>query len=341
MLAGETEKRNFTGGLDAQAISYSCLGANKDETNGFPNYNCPGGLRAQVFFPSCWNGKDLDSPNHRSHMSYPEGKQYNSGNCPSDYPVHMISVFFEVLYDTGRFESEWNGDQHPFVFANGDMTGYGFHGDFVNGWDVDVLQKAADTCLNDSGRVEDCAAITLFTDQECNDCKLPAIINEKVDGMMEQLPGCNELTAGPEIAMASSNCKIQATISGPVPDYVDLTATKQWEYVGCGVDNAVSHALTGKSTTGQNMTVESCVGFCSSNGFNYAGMEYSDECYCDNNLPTEAAPVPGIAGHCTMKCSGNSTQNCGGPAALSIYHKCDGSACKNAGFDLAAAIKRM
>lgn len=57
MLAGDPFKRNYTSDLAAQGISFTCLGANKPETNGIPNYPCPGGLRAQVFFPACWNGK--------------------------------------------------------------------------------------------------------------------------------------------------------------------------------------------------------------------------------------------------------------------------------------------
>ena len=81
MLAGDPFKRNFTSGLDAQAVSFACLGTNKPETNGFPNYNCPGGLRAQIFFPACWNGKDLDSADHKSHKSYPAGQNYNNGPC--------------------------------------------------------------------------------------------------------------------------------------------------------------------------------------------------------------------------------------------------------------------
>jgi hypothetical protein len=127
MLAGDPFKRSPSDDSATRAISFNCLGANKPETNNIPNYPCPGGLRAQVFFPACWNGKDLDTPDHKSHMSYPVGREYNTGGCPKEFPVHMISLFYEVLYDTAPFASEWNGDKHPFVFANGDATGYGSH----------------------------------------------------------------------------------------------------------------------------------------------------------------------------------------------------------------------
>jgi hypothetical protein len=35
------------------------------------------------------------------------------------------------------------------VFANGDVTGLQFHGDFLNGWDQDVLAAAVSQCTSD------------------------------------------------------------------------------------------------------------------------------------------------------------------------------------------------
>ncbi|KAF2795994.1 WSC-domain-containing protein [Melanomma pulvis-pyrius CBS 109.77] len=327
MLAGDPFKRNFTGGSDAKAVNFACLGANQPETNNIPNYKCPGGLRAQVFFPSCWNGKDLDSDDHKSHVSYPSGQHADSGSCPPEFPVHLISIFFEVLYDTAKFDSEWDGSQHPFVLAQGDTTGYGFHGDFVNGWDVKVLQKAVDTCLADSGSVAECGAVTMYTADECNQCKLPSVINEQVDGMLTQLPGCNPLTSGPERAAPVANCADQATIGAPAANYVDLTTSKKWEYTGCGND-AGTRSFTGDKTASDDMTVEKCVDFCSAAGFSYAGLEYGRECYCDNQLSTSNTPKDGIMGKCTMKCAGNNKEFCGNGGALSIYHKC-GATCQN------------
>lgn len=131
MLAGDPSKRSYGGDFASKAVNFACLGANQPETNNIPNYNCPGGLRAQIFFPSCWDGINLDSADHKSHMSYPVTGDYNSGSCPSTHPVQLISLFFEILYDTPQFANKWYGGSHPFVFASGDPTGYGFHGDFV------------------------------------------------------------------------------------------------------------------------------------------------------------------------------------------------------------------
>lgn len=73
MVAGDPSLRSYSNTNEQNAITFACLGTNTAETNGFPNIKCPDGLRAQVFFPSCWNGVDLDSADHKSHMAYPSG----------------------------------------------------------------------------------------------------------------------------------------------------------------------------------------------------------------------------------------------------------------------------
>lgn len=132
-IAGNPFQRNFTGTFAAKAASFVCLDYNgkSSETNGFPKKNCPDGIRTQIFFPSCWNGKNLTSPD-QSHMSYPETGDYNGGTCPKSHPVHMVSLFYETIYSTGDFADMWYGSEQPFVLAQGDPTGYGMHGDFVS-----------------------------------------------------------------------------------------------------------------------------------------------------------------------------------------------------------------
>jgi hypothetical protein len=349
MLAGDSSKRTGGDDLPTKGISFACLGSDKAETNNMPNYQCENGLRAQVFFPSCWNGKDLDSSDHKSHMSYPNSQHYDNGPCPATHPVHFISIFYEILYDTNLFADQWNGTQHPFVFANGDATGYGFHGDFVNGWDVNVLQTAIDNCTDASGQVEKCSAVTMYKDEESNSCKLPTIVQETIDGKLNKLPGCNPVTYGPDRA-PPGNCAADGVVFGTGPkNYVDLTKSKRWEYAGCGTDNAVSfllliiclsllqlahmsqgdRAFTGKSFSSDTMTVPTCIDFCAASNATYAGLEYSGECFCGSELKSPYAPKDGIMGNCGYKCSGDASQICGGWAAMSVYHKCDGDACQN------------
>ncbi len=82
----------------------------------------------QVYFPMCWDGVNVDSPDHKSHVSYPD--RYNGGDCPATHPVRLPGLFYEAFYSVDQFP-HGQGTQ-PFVLANGDPTGYGFHGDFVS-----------------------------------------------------------------------------------------------------------------------------------------------------------------------------------------------------------------
>ncbi|KIW14365.1 hypothetical protein PV08_07147 [Exophiala spinifera] len=333
MLAGDPFKRSGGDDFASQAVSYNCLNYNgpaKPETGMFPNYNCPDGLRAQVFFPSCWNGKDLDTPDHKSHMSYP-ANSYNSGACPPDFPVHLISIFYEVIWDTGKFADQWYGDSQPFVWSMGDPTGYGGHGDFIMGWDPDLLQRAVDTCTNDSGRVEDCPEFKLIPDSQAEGCRIASKVDEPVSGLLDALPGCNAVQQGPEPAKPQTDCGAPTTVgAGNATFFTDLTS-KGWSYTGCGTDNYYNRILTGTSESNGQMTNEACVAFCDSKGFSVAGTEYSSECYCGNSIPTSGMPVPGVVGNCQMKCSGDDSEFCGGAGLISLYQKCTGSECVNTG----------
>ena len=103
---------------------------NAPQTNGFQTdkHFCKNGFRMQSFFPMCWDGKNLDSPDHRSHMAYPT--KYNTGDCPATHPVRLPALFFEAFYSIAKFPH--GTGRQPFVLSNGDPTGYGFHGDFVS-----------------------------------------------------------------------------------------------------------------------------------------------------------------------------------------------------------------
>jgi hypothetical protein len=60
---------------------------------------CPAGsyLSATVVFPSCWDGRNLDSRNHKSHMAYPV-----KGNCPLSRSVRLPTLAIRVQWKTAR-----------------------------------------------------------------------------------------------------------------------------------------------------------------------------------------------------------------------------------------------
>ena len=48
----------------------------------------------------CWDGKNLDTPNHKDHVAHPVGGPTSfavvSGECPSSHPVKIPQVMLEV-----------------------------------------------------------------------------------------------------------------------------------------------------------------------------------------------------------------------------------------------------
>ncbi|KAF8621390.1 hypothetical protein AX15_007844 [Amanita polypyramis BW_CC] len=90
-----------------------------------------------------------------------------------------------------------------------------------------------------------------------------------------------------------------------------------WAYNACWVDNAFGRALLVGLGGSPSNTVESCIAACQAQNYTIAGMEYSDECYCGNELVDGA--VKGAEADCNMGCAGKATEACGGPNRLSIY----------------------
>lgn len=111
----------YPGELLANRVTFNCL----DEEGPLPqlNYlwrtNCSDGLRAQLQFPSCWDGENLYLSDN-SHVAYMS--QIDNGVCPPTHPVQFVHLFFEVLYGVNSIDQTGGG---RFVFANGDPTGYG------------------------------------------------------------------------------------------------------------------------------------------------------------------------------------------------------------------------
>jgi Domain of unknown function (DUF1996) len=91
-------------------------------------------LRLHIRFPECWDGRNLDSSDHKSHMAYA-----TRAGCPSTHPVEVPQI--TQIY---RYPS-LGGD--GFSLASGGQ--YSAHADFVNAWKPNVLRKLVDGCLND------------------------------------------------------------------------------------------------------------------------------------------------------------------------------------------------
>jgi hypothetical protein len=116
-------------------------------------------------------------------------------------------------------------------------------------------------------------------------------------------------TGGVTTTAASSTTTATGTASG-IP--------KGWSYSGCYVDDLNGRDMLNQQADNQQMSIESCVNLCASQGYTVAGMEYMYQCFCDNYIRNGAA-LASSDSQCAMACSGNAKEVCGGPDLLSIY----------------------
>jgi len=164
-------------------------------------------------------------------------------------------------------------------------------------------------------------------------------VGEAVHGLIDHLPGCVELTYGPQAATAAQmNCNASVPLpsitptansmprptNSPIPGQSFGLANH--EYVGCFNDSVVNYrALNEVSYSNYtNMTVEFCQAYCMSLGYRLSGVEYAQECHCDNFLNPTAI---GGSDQCTWNCGGTMTANvdglqqlCGGLNYINVFN---------------------
>lgn len=252
-MAGDTTRRNFSGpipdlpkslwqgaqesqsSLEEKALGFNCLdyAINPEASlsrhqlpeKDYLDANCPDGIRAELMFPSCWNGKDVDSPDHKSHMAYPS--LVMDGVCPEGFETRLVSLFFETIWNTAAYK----GIEGTFSFSNGDPTGNGYHGDFIAGWDPDFLQQAVDTCTNPSGEVEDCDLFDLQSEDDQTKCHFDVpsqLRDEDVHVNTRGIPGNVQIQWGPEPAIIGSVVSVVSALVStlfPTPAASSPTST--------------------------------------------------------------------------------------------------------------------
>ena len=98
-------------------------------------------LNVAVLFPQCWDGKNLDSPDHKSHMAYATGS-----GCPSTHPVPLPEIALNVHYKVSEANSGtfWKLSSDNYSGPGG----YSMHADWFNGWDEATMRAFITNCIN-------------------------------------------------------------------------------------------------------------------------------------------------------------------------------------------------
>ena len=134
---------------DAAKGLYTCITA-AGTTPWKPNIvNCAVGdtMQLHIDFPQCWDGVNLDSPDHKSHMSFRENVPGADAKCPSTHPVMIPSITLNLNYKITSPNQTVNWRLASDNYASTLPGGYSTHADWVNGWDEKFMAGIIKNCL--------------------------------------------------------------------------------------------------------------------------------------------------------------------------------------------------
>lgn len=126
---------------------WDCIHVDSSITNtlSMPGAECENGseILALVSFPNCWDGVNLDSPNHQAHMAY----ESTTTGCPATHPVPIPHVSFNVHYKVTASSRPENWRLSSDTYSLGTPAGRSMHGDWVNGWQQPFLSTIVVNCV--------------------------------------------------------------------------------------------------------------------------------------------------------------------------------------------------
>ncbi|XP_013776191.1 xylosyltransferase oxt-like isoform X1 [Limulus polyphemus] len=124
--------------------------------------------------------------------------------------------------------------------------------------------------------------------------------------------GCKE-------KIANVTCLIKAGKMYPtqLPRYCPVEGDKKGTYLGCFKDASQKRILPRTFTKLSHNTPLSCIQKCFQSGFQYAGTQYSLECFCGREPPPESMKID--ESECNMACPKNLSLVCGGYFSMNVY----------------------
>ncbi len=122
--------------------------------------SCPVGnqLGAVISAPNCWDGKNLDSADHRSHIAYMSYGDWGYPKCPSTHPYIIPGFTMGVWYTVDAdldVSGNWDGTKPTWHLSSDEMPGMPmmrpgstFHADWFGAWDDSIMKMWTDNCIN-------------------------------------------------------------------------------------------------------------------------------------------------------------------------------------------------
>ena len=120
-----------------------------------PGAAVPWRVHFGLFFPPCWDGVNLDSDDHASHMHYPVyDEASNTFSCPASHPVAIPQVSYQIYYPVTEDTVGPYGDTRDWFLSSdsydaGPETpgGASGHGDWFMAWEPETAETWTRFCI--------------------------------------------------------------------------------------------------------------------------------------------------------------------------------------------------
>ncbi|NP_001082352.1 kringle containing transmembrane protein 2 S homeolog precursor [Xenopus laevis] len=113
-------------------------------------------------------------------------------------------------------------------------------------------------------------------------------------------------------------CYVSENEEGIYWKYCDIPSCHMPGYLGCFLDFGTPPALSGASGTSSKLTVQACIRYCRTKGYQYAGVEAGYACFCGD--PSDVGTLqPTSSSQCDQYCFGKPNEICGGDGKISVY----------------------
>ncbi|GIF37259.1 DUF1996 domain-containing protein [Actinoplanes xinjiangensis] len=143
MIAGDA-KRKVPTPRGAQGQFYCAFygpgdidGYARSDNGNWPICGEPASLHFMLQFPDCWDGRHLDSPNHKDHLTFGT----NAG-CPAGHPVRIPALTFDIAYAAKGSKAGYYLSSDPDGRSASSM-----HGDAFLMWNADAMNQRVRNCI--------------------------------------------------------------------------------------------------------------------------------------------------------------------------------------------------
>ncbi len=163
MTGGPTD----TNSPDYWALTYECTDRSRNQlapANGVYHTitevvaaGCPAGawLKVGLDAPTCWDGKNLDTADHRSHVVYAAGAYVAAAGqraCPLDHPYRLPGIAYSWFFntETNFLAGRWRLSSDDMMAQMGMpvVPGTTLHMDYYEAWSPIAKARWIQNCIN-------------------------------------------------------------------------------------------------------------------------------------------------------------------------------------------------